>query len=574
LNTITIPSNITLNNTNGSGINRLAGQTITVQGPVISPSKQLFFGTGTDSFSGNASISTDYPHWWGAKGDGLTDNAPAVNAAWAAAKTIGAAVVKLLSGVYIMASALDASSSHKIILEGTGERGILKSELRFSASGSGIHVNLSGSDAITIQHLAITYSSASFTGDVIGENVSATTNGIKVHDCVVAGLGPLFGGTAVNARTLINLGNAVWATVTENELYYAKFGIATWGGTYSNVVKVHSNFAGAITYAVVANPINLWDISYNIFEPNSTTTYGVGQSIGVVVGINESGVVDGPGSGGAADTISVNYNWFGDDTVAGAVRINYFGQGLTAKGNYSNSSTVASTFIRLRNGPGNGFDITGNRFLSNTGGIFIDNVTQKFRNFCDSANSLLPLTGTLTRYGVPGYLMPSPGCMTMQLTTAQITTLAAQYVGEEADHKGVEVFDTTTNQLKSWNGTSFVTEATLTGTETLTNKSLTSPALTSPTIGGGTAITKVVVYAPSLTPASVAANTSAEQDFTVSGLTTADTVTVNGPAPANATGIVNARVKSANTLSLTFVNPTAGALTPVSGTYMILAIRN
>jgi len=92
--------------------------------------------------------------------------------------------------------------------------------------------------------------------------------------------------------------------------------------------------------------------------------------------------------------------------------------------------------------------------------------------------------------------------------------------------------------------------------------------------GGGTPITGIVVYAPSLTPASVGAATVAEQTFTVNGLTTADKVIVNPPAIANATGIAGARVSAANTLAVRFVNPTAGALTPSAGTYTVTAFRS
>jgi hypothetical protein len=93
-------------------------------------------------------------------------------------------------------------------------------------------------------------------------------------------------------------------------------------------------------------------------------------------------------------------------------------------------------------------------------------------------------------------------------------------------------------------------------------------------VNGGTPITGVVVYSPSITPASVAAATVAEQTFTVTGLTTADKIIVNPPAIANATGIAGARVSAANTLAIRFANPTAGALTPTSGTYTVLALRS
>lgn len=90
----------------------------------------------------------------------------------------------------------------------------------------------------------------------------------------------------------------------------------------------------------------------------------------------------------------------------------------------------------------------------------------------------------------------------------------------------------------------------------------------------GTLITQIVVYAQTITPASVAAATVAEQTFTVTGLTTADKVVVNHAATGNATGIAGVRVSAANTLAVSYVNPTAGALVPAAGTYLILAFRS
>lgn len=94
------------------------------------------------------------------------------------------------------------------------------------------------------------------------------------------------------------------------------------------------------------------------------------------------------------------------------------------------------------------------------------------------------------------------------------------------------------------------------------------------TVGGGTPVTKIAVYTPSLTPASVGAATVAEQTFTVAGLTTADTVLVDPPALANAIGICSARVSAADTLALRYVNPTAGSLTPAAGVYRVFAFRS
>ncbi len=99
-------------------------------------------------------------------------------------------------------------------------------------------------------------------------------------------------------------------------------------------------------------------------------------------------------------------------------------------------------------------------------------------------------------------------------------------------------------------------------------------ATTSATVGGGTAITKIVVYSQSLDVASVAANTTAEQTFTVTGLTTADKVFVNKPSLSAGLGIVNARVSAADTLAITFVNATAAAIDPAAETYAIVALRS
>lgn len=101
-------------------------------------------------------------------------------------------------------------------------------------------------------------------------------------------------------------------------------------------------------------------------------------------------------------------------------------------------------------------------------------------------------------------------------------------------------------------------------------------ATTSLTVGGGTAVTKLVVYAAVLTPSAVAANTTAEQTFTVTGLTTADTIIgVNKPTAQAGLGIAGVRVSAADTLAITFVNATAGSLTPTaSQTYSVVALRS
>jgi hypothetical protein len=76
------------------------------------------------------------------------------------------------------------------------------------------------------------------------------------------------------------------------------------------------------------------------------------------------------------------------------------------------------------------------------------------------------------------------------------------------------------------------------------------------------AFPKVETYSKALTPASVAANTTAEQTFIVNGLVTSDILTVNKPSLDAGIGIVNVRVTSINTMAITYSNNTGGAIVP------------
>ena len=76
-----------------------------------------------------------------------------------------------------------------------------------------------------------------------------------------------------------------------------------------------------------------------------------------------------------------------------------------------------------------------------------------------------------------------------------------------------------------------------------------------------------------LTPAAVNTITAPEQTFTVPGLQPGDMVWVNKPTAQAGLGVAGQRVVSANTLGITYVNPTVGNITPTAETYSILVIR-
>lgn len=99
-------------------------------------------------------------------------------------------------------------------------------------------------------------------------------------------------------------------------------------------------------------------------------------------------------------------------------------------------------------------------------------------------------------------------------------------------------------------------------------------ATTSVAVGGGTLMTKIVAYAAVIDPASVAAATTAEQLFTVTGIATTDKLFINKPTVTAGLGIANVRASATNQIGITFVNATAGAIDAVSETYTIIAMRS
>jgi hypothetical protein len=86
-------------------------------------------------------------------------------------------------------------------------------------------------------------------------------------------------------------------------------------------------------------------------------------------------------------------------------------------------------------------------------------------------------------------------------------------------------------------------------------------------------IQNIFLLQSALTPSIVNTVTAPEQTFTVNGLLTSDFVQVMKPTAQAGLGIAGARVSAADTLAITYVNPTAGNITPTAETYIILVVR-
>lgn len=85
---------------------------------------------------------------------------------------------------------------------------------------------------------------------------------------------------------------------------------------------------------------------------------------------------------------------------------------------------------------------------------------------------------------------------------------------------------------------------------------------------------KIIDFHITIDPSSVAANTTAEQDFSVPGLSASDyALSLIKPTHTAGIGIGNIRVKADDTISVTFINPTAAPVDPPSETYELIVIR-
>ena len=100
--------------------------------------------------------------------------------------------------------------------------------------------------------------------------------------------------------------------------------------------------------------------------------------------------------------------------------------------------------------------------------------------------------------------------------------------------------------------------------------------LTSLTLAGAGATTLLAVYhtTATLTPAAVAANTTAEQTFAVTNVAVGDIINVNKPTSQAGLGLAGVRVASAGNIGITFVNATAASITPTAAeVYQVSGIR-
>ncbi len=106
---VIIPSNISLSVSPGSGLDIAAGKTVTMGNVVTGGLYPLFQGDGTILLI----PQTVQPEWWGAKGDGVTDDRPAIQKAMDAILAARAGELRLGGRSYLIDSFTDMVGSYQ-----------------------------------------------------------------------------------------------------------------------------------------------------------------------------------------------------------------------------------------------------------------------------------------------------------------------------------------------------------------------------------------------------------------------------------------------------------------------------
>ena len=94
------------------------------------------------------------------------------------------------------------------------------------------------------------------------------------------------------------------------------------------------------------------------------------------------------------------------------------------------------------------------------------------------------------------------------------------------------------------------------------------------TINRANPLAPLQLYSVTLAPAAVGPNTAVEQGFTVTGLVASTVALVNKPSFTTGLAIIGYRVSAANTLAITFCNPTSATIAPPSETYLVGNFQN
>ena len=287
---------------------------------------------------------------FGAVGDGTTDDTDAIIKTITAAKTLGKSRIYFPSGCYVISSSINVTNFSGFIFFGDGGNYFFDQSKGTCLKYTGISGYLMGFDScnsFSIQDMWFTYSSSSFTGELVWTDNTAglDTNSGEFLRCTFGGLTP----SAINASNLLRIKKSYMMDVTQCLFIRGKIGVGIYA--YGNIINFTRNqFQACGTNAVYAYTGSLEDITFykNTFEPLSN---GKASAFDSANGVYIFG-------------FTYMSNWHGDVTAAGAGYWSRIvgGRGVKISGNTFGASGGGADDYALSIGNSLGVDISANVF--------------------------------------------------------------------------------------------------------------------------------------------------------------------------------------------------------------------
>lgn len=363
----TIAAGVTLDFTEGGALTIDSGDTLTINGRIVAhPGQQIFSGSGTVAISKDLNPSV-WANWFAG-----ADIGAKINAAANAVSKVGPLTIRVAPGTYSYTTSINLIDSESIRITGSDTRvstpNARNPNLAWASSGSDTAIDASGAFGFELDGLSLTYTHASYSGDLIDLSIGSSLEArlCHIHDNSIQGNG------GTGAARLIRMEGTLSTTIERN---YFRFAVRGIGATVQscNGIAIRDNwFEKDFTAAQIQARGGAWDISCNVFEGRNpggpiTALELTGELNGLSFRANMcvDGAV-GTGtlidlSGAVCSSATIENNSLGGGATAILLRATAGeSDGITIRNNY----IIATTGVNMA--AGKNIEVVGNRFQCTT----------------------------------------------------------------------------------------------------------------------------------------------------------------------------------------------------------------
>jgi hypothetical protein len=173
-----IPANVKLKVQSGATISVASGKTLTIHGVLEAPLAKIFTGSGEVIFDTDFA-QVVYPQWWGAKGDGVTEDTYPVQAAINSFTEKGGEIF-LTDGTYVVGT---LGMKSNLTLRGNGTNSILKQKYGsdYCIDTNPTNARINKTRNYTLNPSKIKYSGLTFRGTVDTDGFSEHVHLMQVE---------------------------------------------------------------------------------------------------------------------------------------------------------------------------------------------------------------------------------------------------------------------------------------------------------------------------------------------------------------------------------------------------------